>query len=107
MKIHSSSLASIPARYKANNHIEAQNSKAKKNGDRLQNSTTIEHQQQQPTIQVKDNLKQINLLHITKPLQNVPVNSRIHQALNAYVQESNQPLINQRSELITGIDFFV
>ena len=105
MKIHSSSLASIPARYKANNHNEAQNSKAKKNEDELQNSSPIEHRQ--PTIQVKDKLKQVNLLNIAKPLQNAPVNSRTHQALNAYIQETNQPLKNQRSELITGIDFFV
>ena len=105
MKIHSSSLASIPARYKANNHNEAQKSKAKKNEDELQNNSPIEHRQ--PTIQAKDNLKQVNLLHIAKPLQNAPVNSRIHQALNAYIQETNQPLKNQRSELITGIDFFV
>jgi len=105
MKIHSSSLASIPARYKANTHNEAQNSKAKKNEDELLRSSDVEHPQ--PTIQVKDNLEQFNSLHIATPIQNTPVNTRSHQAVNAYIQETNQPLKNQRSELIAGIDFFV
>lgn len=107
MKIHSSSLASIPARYKANNHNETQNPKAKKNEDSLQDRSAIELKHLQSPIQIKNTLKQADLLHIATPLQNFPVNSRSDQAINAYIQETNQPLKNHRSELITGIDIFV
>ncbi len=32
---------------------------------------------------------------------------RTQQALNAYTEQLNQPIINQRIELISGIDFYV
>jgi len=38
--------------------------------------------------------------------QKLPTNSRTAYAVNAYAQESSQTLKNQRSELVSGIDFF-
>lgn len=38
---------------------------------------------------------------------NKPFNKRTQQALTAYTNQINQPKINQRTDLIVGIDFFV
>jgi hypothetical protein len=104
MKIHSSSLASIPARYKANNHNQVHNTRTQNDKDSLQDSfvlTPLTPSQDRSTI------KTVDLPPISKVFQQPSINSRAHQALNAYIQETNQPLKNQRSEVISGIDFFV
>lgn len=43
---------------------------------------------------------------INSPVK-TPKNLRESHALNAYIQENTQPLKNQRSGLISGIDLFV
>jgi len=106
MKIHSSSLASIPARYKANNHNEAQNTRVKNNTDSPQDSSVLASAPQ-PPIQDRNAIKAVDLPQASKVFQHTSINSNAHQALNAYIQETNQPLKNQRSEIIAGIDFFV
>ncbi len=97
MKIHSSSLASIPARYKTNKIGKPQEF----NTEKKENSPATK---QPIPIEAKQNTTRI--LHISKPLLNSPVNTRTHQALNAYIQENKQPT-KAAPELVSGIDLFV
>lgn len=104
--VHSSSLT-IPARYTAKN---------KKDATELQLPPTNEAVQKQASLSlpspqdIEDKLKKANLLQLTdteEQLKNRPANARTARAINAYIQEDIKPLQNQRSELISGIDFFV
>jgi hypothetical protein len=107
MEIHSSSLASTPIGHNVKNRNDevrlSSNSKVK-------DKTQIQPVLSLPSPKTsKVNFKTTDLQQISAELENQkksttnPQNSR---ALNAYIQENIQPLKNQRSELISGIDLF-
>ncbi|NOR71151.1 MAG: hypothetical protein GQ532_15875 [Methylomarinum sp.] len=100
MEIHSSSLAFIPAGYKGNN----------KNNE----SSALPKEKEilvapQKTSRVDNNFKSedVKLLsdNIEKQEKN-STNTLTARALNAYIQENTQPLKDQRTNLVSGIDFF-
>jgi hypothetical protein len=105
MEIHSSSLTRIPTGYIAKN---------KKDVTLVPTINTAVQEQAPlnlPSPQdIEDKLKNANLLQLTSNEEhpkNKPTDSRTARAINAYIQEDIYPLQNQRSELISGIDFFV
>jgi len=107
MEIHSSSLTFTPIGHNVKNrNDEAQLSS---------NSKVKESIQIQPVLSLpspktsKVNFKTTDLQQISAELENQnksTTNSQNSRALNAYIQENIQPLKNQRSELISGIDLF-
>ncbi len=107
MEIHSSSLTRIPAGYIAKNKKDFTQP--------LQPAINKAVQEQAPLNlpspqDIEDKLKNANLLQLSGTEEhstNRPPNSRTARAINAYIQEDIYPLQNQRSELISGIDFFV
>jgi hypothetical protein len=105
MKIHSSSLAYIPSGYKpANRNDQSQlpDSKKEKNGETSPLSASLP-----ATVYEKANVTKLQLIsEVIEQRQKIPSNSRTAYAVNAYIQENSQPLKNQRSELISGIDTF-
>jgi len=102
MEIHSSSLAFIPAgNNAANQHDETRPSK---NKDRVetQKSLTLP-----PVTETEKHFNARDFHQLSEDIekqQDRSPNLRIARALDAYAQQSIQPLKNQRSELITGID---
>jgi hypothetical protein len=102
MEIHSSSLAFIPAG----------NNAAKKHDKTLQSITNdnVESQKNLTLPSPKETEQRFNaknfhqLSEDIEKQQNRPANFRTARALDAYTQQNIQPLKNQRSELITGID---
>ena len=66
----------------------------------------------QTTADIEKTLAREDLQVVPEPTDvieqfNKPFNKRTQQALTAYTNQINQPKINQRTELIVGIDFFV
>ncbi len=109
MKIHSSSLISVPAGYnnakKNNDESRPINIIEKNNNSRSQESLTLF-----PAKNVDKSFKSKDFLQLTdniQQLQDQPANARTARALNSYIQENIEPLKDQRSALITSIDFFV
>ena len=102
MEIHSSSVAFRPAgNNAANKHDE---SRPSKNIDRVetQKSLTLP-----PVTETEKHFNARDFHQLSEDIekqQNRPTNLRTALALDAYTQQSIQPLKNQRSELITGID---
>ncbi len=108
MEIHSSSLATIPAGYKArhkNDETRLVNIVEKN----IDSDKIDSHRQSVPNTE-NDTTKTKELQRLTDRInqqQNRPMNSRTSRAINSYVQENIKPLKNDRSELISGIDLFV
>ena len=102
MEIHSSSLAFIPA----GNNAAKQHDETRLSS----NNDSVESQKSLPLPPTKEIEKSFNardfhqLSEDIEKQQNRPTNFRTAHALVAYTQQSIQPLKNQRSELITGID---
>jgi hypothetical protein len=102
MEIHSSSLAFIPAGNNATNkHGETPLSSNNDSADSQKNLTLPPPKATEKSFNAKD-FRQLSE-NIEKQ-QNRPTNFRTAHALDAYTQQNIQPLKNQRSELITGID---
>lgn len=99
MEIHSSSLALAPAKTK-NSELQ-KNKNIKHDSAKIDDLVTPDIKQK--TSKVTDYHKISN--EIDKQ-QNVLKQSNPSQAINAYIQENTQLLKNQRTELISGIDFF-
>jgi len=105
MEIHSSSLSFIP-----------KGVEAKKKNDNQQ-STPRDDSLKKPVSNNPQSLtKSTNILNVTdvehlsnsiESLNNPIKNVQSNRALNAYIQENIQPLKNQRSELVSGVDFYV
>jgi hypothetical protein len=105
MEIHSSSLTHIPAGYIAKNKKDVTLLPAFNKAVQEQAPLNLPSPQD-----IEDKLKNANLLQLTgteEHPKNRPANSRNARAIDAYIQEDIKPLQNQRSELISGIDFFV
>lgn len=106
MRIHSSSLAFIPAGYNSKNRNEPSSSldsqKAKNTEPNSlssgSNTSQLDKKIDAPTLELISN----NIEQQKKVLSN----SRTAYAVNAYIQENTQTLKTQRSELISGIDLF-
>lgn len=103
MEIHSSSLAYIPASYRSRDNNEQTAPQQKNNSHPLHSLVsplpTVDKKIDAPTLELATR-------HIEQTAK-VLSNPRTSHAVNAYIQESAQPLKNQRSELISGIDLFV
>ena len=104
MEIHSSSLAFIPARNNsANKHDETHLSTK---NDRVNNQKSLIHPPL-PETEKRFNAKDFEQLsEDIEKHQNRPTNSRTARALDVYTEQNTQLIKNQRSELISGIDFF-
>lgn len=107
MEIHSSSLASIPARYNAKNKNDESRliNIVEKNIDSPKKlSLTLP-----PPSGVDKAYESNDFLELTDKInqQGKPINSRTSRALNSYIQEDIKPLKDKRSELISSIDYFV
>ena len=104
MEIHSSSLAFIPARNNAaNKHDETRLSTT---NDRVDNQKSLILPPLQET-EKRFNAKDFQQLsEDIEKQQNRPTNSRTARALDVYTEQNTQLIKNQRSELISGIDFF-
>ena len=102
MEIHSSSLAFIPAGNNASNkHDGAPHSNNNDSVDSQKSLTLPPPEEIEKSFNAKD-FQQIS--DDIEKQQNRPTNIRTAHALDAYTQQNIQPLKNQRSELITGID---
>ena len=104
MKIHSSSLAFIHA---GNNGTNKQDESPLSNNGRVdsQKSLTLP-----PPKETEKSFNATDFQQLSENIekqQNRPTNSRTARALDVYTQQNIQPLKNQRSELISGIDIFV
>ena len=109
MEIHSSSLSYNPTGL--NPRQNGQSNSAQDKQSELEAETATDKQQQpfQPT-QVESILNSAGLLLLPEEpsnSQNNATNSRSQQAVNAYTSEVNQPLKDQRENLIVGIDIYV
>lgn len=105
MEIHSSSLSFIPTRIEAKKKNDNQQSSPDE--DRFKKpapSTPQSLEKSTPMLKVADvELLSSDIESLKSPIKNVQPN----RALNAYIQENIQPLKNQRSELVSRIDFYV
>ncbi len=101
MKIHSSSLTSIPSGYIAKNRNDSPQTLIEKK-DKPVDARSVAP----PTQLVKNETDLPSILGAIEQRHLKPSNSRTAHALNAYIQENSQPLKSQRSELVTGIDTF-
>lgn len=117
MEIHSSSLRLPPA---GSNRLRVDKPGTVKNNverddlkltDRLNKNSSDSGQRIQTPGEIEQALGQEGLQFFPAPVVNEsltkPFNSRIQQALNAYTEQLNQPILKQRTELILGIDFYV
>jgi hypothetical protein len=108
MEIHSSSLMFSPVGH--NRQLIGKNDSAQnKNGA---NELSIVKKSHSPRFErvlspdeIKETLDNANL-SLDRHNTYKPTDIRILKALNAYHQEINQPLLDQRIELITGIDTY-
>ncbi len=99
MEIHSSSLALAPAKTK---HYELQQNKNTRN-----NSAKIDNLVTPDIKQKASNVTDYHKISREIDKQQIALKQSNHsQAINAYIQENTQLLKNQRTELISGIDFF-
>jgi len=107
MEIHSSSLASIPSGYNARHkNDESRLIKiVEKNLQGQQNKSLI----LPPPVKIDETSQAYEFQDLTDKInqQQQPVNSRTSRALNSYIQENVKPLKKERSELISGIDYFI
>jgi hypothetical protein len=105
MEIHSSSLSFVPNRVEAKKKNDNQQSTPSDDG--LKNPASNNPQSLEkstPILKVADvELLSNDIESLKSPIKNVQSN----RALNAYIQENIQPLKNQRSELVSRIDFYV
>ncbi len=105
MKIHSSSLASIPKKFEAK--------KNSANNASLPSEVSLkEPVSAKPQSMV--NAKGIvtvsdidTIINGIKKTQTGSFNTQPNRAINAYIQENIQPLKNQRSELASKVDFYI
>jgi len=108
MEIHSSSLTFTPISHNVKNRNDeaqqlANNSKVK---DNIQNQPVLSLPSPKTS---KVDFKRTDLQQVSAELEKQKkstTNSQNSRALNAYIQENIQPLKNQRTELISGIDLF-
>ena len=107
MEIHSSSLASIPIGHSAKNRNDETQLPA---NQKAKNSLQIQPPLSLPSPKAKvGDLTVADLSQLTDELEkqnNSTANTQNGRALNAYIQENIQPLKNQRSSLISGINLF-
>ena len=104
MEIHSSSLAFIPAGNNATNkHDETRVSKNIDTVDSQKSLTLPPPKQTESSFKAKDYQQ---LSEDIEKQQNRPTNYPTARALDVYTQQNIQPLKDQRSELISGIDIF-
>ena len=102
MEIHSSSLAFIPAGNNAAKHHDETRLSSNKDSVESQKSLTLP-----PAKETEQRFNAKDFHQLSEDIekqQNRPGNFQTARALDAYNQQSIQPLKNQRSELITGID---
>ena len=104
MEIHSSSLAFIlPENNATNKHDETRLSNKNDSVDSKKSLTLPPPKETEKSFNAK-NFQQLS--EDIEKQQNRPDNSPTARALDAYTQQNIQPLKNQRSELISGIDIF-
>ncbi|MCK5831735.1 MAG: hypothetical protein KAH20_15680 [Methylococcales bacterium] len=106
MEIHSSSLRFIPNRVEAKKTND--NQQLAPSDDSLK--TPVPISSQSLAISTNSlNVNDIDLLSndINSLKKNLFKNIHSNRALNAYIQENIQPLMNQRSELVTRVDFYI
>ncbi len=107
MEIHSSSLSFVARRLKANEFNDDQRFSNNNDSEATQNKTKLRllsSAEIESDIN-SDDFKQLSV-NINQQ-ENLSTDPRSQRAINAYIQENIQPLKNQRSELISKIDFFV
>jgi len=106
MEIHSSSLASIPSGYSPKNRNDP-SQLSDSNRENKAESSTVSSPANTKAVDTKFDIPKLQLISDDiEQQQKPPTNSRTAHAVNAYAQESSQALRNQRSELVSGIDFF-
>ena len=104
MEIHSSSLAFIPARNNdANKH---DNTNLSNNTDRVDSQKNLILPPPKEAVKSFNASDFQQLSEEIEKQQSRPTNPHTARALDVYTQQNTQPLKNQRSELISGIDFF-
>ncbi len=105
MEIHSSSLAYIPKKIEAKKNNANQPSTP--NEDGLKKPVSAKPQSM---VNAKGivNVSDIDTIsNGIKNRQTVSLNTQSNRALNAYIQENIQPLKEQRSELVSRVDFYI
>lgn len=107
MEIHSSSLSFQPAKPRVKNtNDHSQLSNKNLNNNDLQNKPALTLPSPKA---IKNSLNTADLQQLSTELEKqnkTTSQSRTDRAVNAYIQENIQPLKNQRSQLISGIDTF-
>lgn len=106
MRIHSSSLTFSPIglNQKVGRHDNAQNNDPNELAD-TQNKKNATPSSSEEIKKALDNVNSVIDLSNQDNLIK-PTNSRILRALSAYTQEFNAPQLDQRAQLITGIDAY-
>ena len=104
MEIHSSSLTFIPARYNTKNRNDQSPST---NIDQETTPSSVSSSSQMSTVDKKNDAPTLELItNKIEQQRKVLSNSRTTHAVNAYIQQNEQPLKAQRSEFVSGIDLF-
>ncbi|WP_305907919.1 hypothetical protein Q9L42_013215 [Methylomarinum sp. Ch1-1] len=110
MEIHSSSLALLPASTTPSTAAQTNNAKLTANKElnsNEQDKASIARQPENGIVnpeQLEQQLEQLKSVSLAS--ENLPANSRIVKALNAYSETVNSPLQEQRTRL-AGIDLYV
>lgn len=108
MEIHSSSLTFTPIGHNVKNRNDEAQQLA--NNSKVKDNVQIQPVLSLPSPKTsKVDFKTTDLQQVSAELEKQKkstTNSQNSRALNAYIQENIQPLKNQRTELISGIDLF-
>ena len=105
MRSHSSSLMFSPS----NLHQNTDRNNCKPNSERNRAAEAPVHSPNQTSTpdEIKQTLKNTGIeVDFTNNSLIKPTDSRTLRALSAYTREFNAPLQDQRTQLITGIDFY-
>ncbi len=105
MEIHSSSLASIPKKFEAKKN--SANKASLPSEVSLKEPVSAKPQSKANT---KGTVNISDIDTISKGIKNRQtgsLNTQSNRALNAYIQENTQPLKDQRSELVSSVDFYI
>jgi hypothetical protein len=105
MEIHSSSLAYIPKKFEAKKD-NANKPSTPSEGD-LKKTVSAKPQSMVNAKGIVNVSDIDNISNGIKNIQTGSLNTQSNRALNAYIQENIQPLKEQRSELVSRVDFYI
>ena len=107
MRIHSSSIATLPAKRNAYKSNQAQQAIQKINKNNQPADKQLETQLPKSPVNRSNETTDLNKYTIElNKVQDTPIDAFTSRALKAYAQENDQLIKNQYSNSVSGVDFF-